>query len=150
MKSYSDPRMHTAEHLLNATMVKLFGTERSFRAHIEKKKSKCDYLFHRDLSDDEAAAVEQAVRRQIEEDLPVREEFLSREEAVRKEEAGELSLKKLPDTADNNIRIISIGDYDAVPCIGTHVSSTGEIGAFSISSRSFNDGVLRLRFKLTD
>jgi len=40
MKSYSDPRMHTAEHLLNAAMVDLIGTDRSFSAHIEKKKSK--------------------------------------------------------------------------------------------------------------
>ena len=35
--------MHTAEHLLNATMVKTFGCPRSRNAHIEKKKSKCDY-----------------------------------------------------------------------------------------------------------
>ena len=34
--------MHTAEHLLNATMVKTFGCPRSRNAHIERKKSKCD------------------------------------------------------------------------------------------------------------
>ena len=37
------PPMHTAEHLLNATMVKTFGCPRSRNAHIERKKSKCDY-----------------------------------------------------------------------------------------------------------
>lgn len=31
--------MHTAEHLLNATMVKTFGCPRSRNAHIEKKKA---------------------------------------------------------------------------------------------------------------
>ncbi len=36
--------MHTAEHLLNATMVKTFGCPRSRNAHIERKKSKCDYI----------------------------------------------------------------------------------------------------------
>lgn len=143
MKSYADPRMHTAEHLLNATMVSLLGSGRSFRAHIEKKKSKCDYHFSRDLTDEETAAVEEKVQEQIEADLPVSEEFLSREEAGRK-----VSLKKLPDSAGDTIRIIRIGEYDAVPCIGEHVSSTGEIGGFSITSRSFNDGVLRLRFKI--
>ncbi len=146
MKSYADPRMHTAEHLLNATMVRLFGTERSFRAHIEKKKSKCDYRFHRDLTDEEAAAVERNVREQIEADLPVREEFLSREEAAGKETAGELSLTKIPDNAGDTIRVIRIGEYDAVPCIGEHVSTTGEIGGFTIASRTFDNGVLRLRF----
>ena len=32
------PPMHTAEHLLNATMVKTFGCPRSRNAHIERKK----------------------------------------------------------------------------------------------------------------
>jgi hypothetical protein len=35
---------HSAEHLLNATMVKMFGCPRSRNAHVEKKKSKCDYI----------------------------------------------------------------------------------------------------------
>lgn len=37
------PPMHSAEHILNATMVKIFGCPRSRNAHIERKKSKCDY-----------------------------------------------------------------------------------------------------------
>ena len=60
------------------------------------------------------------------------------------------SLDKLPDQAGDNIRIIRIGDYDACPCIGKHVTSTKEIGGFKIISSSFEDGVLRLRFKLKD
>ena len=47
-----DPRMHSAEHILNGTMVKTFGCARSFTAHLEKKKSKCDYRFERDLTAD--------------------------------------------------------------------------------------------------
>ena len=38
------PPMHTAEHILNGTMVKMFGCPRSRNAHIERKKSKCDYI----------------------------------------------------------------------------------------------------------
>ena len=34
------PPAHTAEHLLNQTMVRMFGCERSTNAHIERKKSK--------------------------------------------------------------------------------------------------------------
>ena len=44
------PPMHTAEHLLNATMVKTFGCPRSRNAHIERKKSKCDYILPAYLS----------------------------------------------------------------------------------------------------
>ncbi|MBR4973989.1 MAG: hypothetical protein IKY60_00235, partial [Bacteroidales bacterium] len=38
------PPMHTAEHILNQTMVRMFGCPRSKNTHIEKKKSKCDYF----------------------------------------------------------------------------------------------------------
>lgn len=37
------PPMHTAEHLLNQTMVRMFGCERSRNAHIERKKSKISF-----------------------------------------------------------------------------------------------------------
>lgn len=37
-KDYHRP-MHTAEHILNQTMVRMFGCARSANAHIEKKKS---------------------------------------------------------------------------------------------------------------
>ncbi|MEA3450704.1 MAG: hypothetical protein U9Q83_02230, partial [Bacteroidota bacterium] len=46
------------------------------------------------------------------------------------------------------IRITSIGDYDDCPCIGEHVSNTSEIGVFKISTTTFNDNVLRIRYKL--
>ncbi|HEY6914571.1 MAG TPA: hypothetical protein VI413_07845, partial [Paludibacter sp.] len=42
-KLYNEP-MHTCEHILNQTMVRMFGCRRSVNAHIERKKSKCDYL----------------------------------------------------------------------------------------------------------
>ena len=35
---------HTAEHILNRTMVNMFGCPRSRNAHVERKKSKCDYI----------------------------------------------------------------------------------------------------------
>ena len=38
-KDYFEP-MHTAEHILNQTMVRMFGCPRSRNAHIEKTKSK--------------------------------------------------------------------------------------------------------------
>ena len=38
------PPAHTAEHLLNQLMVRMFGTERSRNAHIERKKSKMTFV----------------------------------------------------------------------------------------------------------
>ncbi len=140
-----DPRMHSAEHILNQTMVRMFNKGRSFSAHIEKKKSKCDYYFDRELTQAELFEIENRVNEVIGQNLAVKEEFLSREEALKN-----FSLDKLPEQAGNTIRIIKIGDYDACPCIGTHVSSTKDIGVFKIISSSFDNGVLRIRFKLID
>jgi alanyl-tRNA synthetase len=126
-------------------MVRMFNKGRSFSAHIEKKKSKCDYNFDRELKPDELSEIENRVNEIIILNLPVNENFLPREDALKI-----FSLDKLPDQAGDNIRIIKIGDYDACPCIGKHVTSTKEIGGFKIISSSFENGVLRLRFKLND
>jgi len=143
MAKVMDPRMHSAEHLLNQTMVRMFDCGRSFRAHIEKKKSKCDYRFDRSLEEEEIEEIEQRVNDVIQRDLTVSEEYVYREEAQK-----QYTLDRLPENAGDSIRVIKIGDYDACPCIGPHVKSTKEIGRFRIVSTSFENGVLRLRYKL--
>ena len=79
-KSYHAP-MHTAEHILNQTMVRMFGIERSFSNHIERKKSKCDYYFDRALTDKEIDEINRKVNEIIAMDLPVNEVFMLRKEA---------------------------------------------------------------------
>ena len=138
-----DPRMHSAEHILNQTMVRMFNRGRSFSAHIEKKKSKCDYHFNRNLTDDEVKEIERRVNEAIAADMQVREDFLPRAEAEKLFDLG-----RLPDDAGDPLRIIHIGDYDACPCRGQHVNSTKEIGSFKIISTSFENGVLRVRFRV--
>ena len=137
------PQMHSAEHILNQTMVRMFNCGRSFSNHIEKKKSKCDYHFNRNLTEAEIEEIESKVNEVIHNDLSVKEEFYSKEEVEKK-----FNLSKLPDDAGDKIRIIKIGDYDACPCSGLHVSHTMEIGTFKIISSDYNDNVLRVRFKL--
>jgi Ser-tRNA(Ala) deacylase AlaX len=79
----------------------------------------------------------------IQADLPVTEQYMSREES-----AGHFDLHRLPEEVEDPIRIVRVGDYDVCPCIGPHVTSTREIGPFRIGSVSFEEGVLRIRFKL--
>lgn len=138
-----DPRMHSAEHILNQTMVRMFQCGRSFSAHIEKKKSKCDYHFNRPLQDTEVQEIEKQVNSVIANALPITQEFITRAEAEQF-----LNLEKLPDDAGENIRVIKIGDYDTCPCIGLHAANTEEIGSFSIISTSYENDVLRIRFKI--
>jgi len=136
--------MHSAEHILNQTMIRMFQTGRCFSAHIEKKKSKCDYRFDRPLEDDEVRRLEDKVNEVIRSDLPVNESFM-----VWKEAEKAFNLERLPGEAGDLIRIVKVGDYDACPCIGPHVLSTREIGQFRIGSVSFEEGVLRIRFRLS-
>jgi alanyl-tRNA synthetase len=139
-KDYNAP-MHTAEHILNRTMDRLFGCGRSFNAHIEKKKSKCDYRLPRPITPVELETIAAAVNRVIADDLPVTERMVTRADAEALVFTG-----KLPADTGDAIRIISVGDYDHCPCIGRHVGSTGEIGDFRIVSADHADGVLRIRF----
>ena len=143
MKKNYDPRMHSAEHILNQTMDRMYQCGRCFNAHIESKKSKCDYHFKKALNADEIEEIQSRVNRIIQSDLPVAEGFISKSEAI-----SRFNTEKLPDDVGDRIRIISIGDYDHCPCIGPHVKSSAEIGKFRITSTAFEDGVLRIRYKL--
>lgn len=134
---------HTAEHILNATMVKMFGCPRSRNAHVEKKKSKCDYILDSEPSAEDVTQIENSVNEVIAQELDVIVEFMSREQA-----AEVVDLSKLPEDASDTLRIVRIGDYDACACIGAHVQNTREIGTFRIISHSFANGVWRLRWKV--
>ena len=63
--------MHTAEHILNGTMVRMFGCPRSRNAHIERKKSKCDYLLDACTTDEQVIQLEAAVNEVIARNLEV-------------------------------------------------------------------------------
>jgi len=146
MKENIHPPMHTAEHLLNQTMHRLFKTGRCFGSHIEKRKSKCDYRFSRDLSAEELKMLEKKMNSLIDADLPVSESFVSAGAA--KNIYLRYEIDKLPENPSGRYRIIKIGDYDEILCYGPHVSSTGKIGGFKIISASHGEGVLRIRYKL--
>lgn len=135
--------MHTAEHILNQTMVKMFGCPRSKNAHIERKKSKCDYILSNAPTEEQVKAIEDKVNEVISRNLIVLEEFLPISQATEI-----VDLSKLPENVSETLRIIRVGDYDACACIGTHVKQTSEIGRFKIISHDFENGRWRVRFKL--
>lgn len=142
MKDY-DPFMHTAEHVLNQTMVQMFGCERAFSSHLERKKSKVDYRFDRDLLDVEKSELAERVNAILKQNLPVTVTMMPIDEARQI-----FNLSRLPESVTDDLRIVKVGYYDSCPCIGDHVQNTSEVGNFALVSSSFADGVLRLRFKL--
>ena len=142
-----EPRMHSTEHILNQTMVRMFGCPRSRNAHIEKKKSKCDYLLDACPTEDQVQEIERRVNEVIAQHLDVSYEFVKRGEVP-----PEVDLWKLPDDASETLRLVRIGDYDLCACVGTHVQNTSEIGRFKILSHDYNADThtWRMRFKLEE
>lgn len=143
MKVYTSEPMHTAEHILNQTMIRLFGGGRSVSAHIERKKSKCDYNLPVAPTDEQVTTLVKKVNEVIAMQLPVTEEWVDMATA-----AQLADLSRLPESTESAIRIIRVGDYDTCACSGPHVSNTSEIGIFTIISHDFAEGRWRVRWKL--
>lgn len=134
---------HTTEHIVNRTMVNLFGCGRAISAHIERKKSKLDFALPQCPTEAQIAQIEETVNEVLRRNLPVTMEYISQDEAM-----GRFDMKRLPEGASDTVRVVHIGDYDECLCIGAHVSNTSEVGTFKIISHDYKEGVFRLRFKI--
>ena len=95
--------MHTAEHILNQTMVRMFGCPRSKNTHIEKKKSKCDYFLSAAPTDEQVAQIESAVNEVIAAHLEVTESYIPLSEAE-----GLVDLSKLTENLSETLRIVKV------------------------------------------
>ena len=73
------PPAHTAEHLLNQTMDRMFGCGRSCNAHIERKKSKMTFILDHKPTRKEEQEIERRMNELIADDLPVRFEYVDRD-----------------------------------------------------------------------
>jgi Ser-tRNA(Ala) deacylase AlaX len=139
------PPAHTAEHLLNQVMVRLFGCERSYNAHIERKKSKMSFHLDHKPTRQEEKEIEREMLRLIAEDLPVTYEVIGRNELPEGIDGN-----RLPSGVSDSIRLVRIGDYDVCPCIGKHVRSTAQIGRFEMLGTNWDEQErsFRVRFKI--
>jgi len=126
-------------------MIRMFGCERSYNAHIERKKSKMS--FHLDQKPDrkQEKEIERRMNELIDEDLPVTFQFVSRDELP-----PEVNASRLPADAGDTVRLVRIGDYDVCPCIGKHVRSTSQIGRFEMLGTNWDEHEhsFRVRFKI--
>lgn len=151
------PPAHTAEHLLNQLMMRMFGCERSNNAHVERKKSKITYILDRKPDRKEEKDIEVRMNELIREDLPVTFEYVTRVElegmimeADPDSPDAKVSLDRLPDNSSDTIRLVRIGDYDVCPCIGKHVRSTSQIGRFELLGTNWDNDkhTFRVRYKI--
>ena len=151
------PPAHTAEHLLNQLMMRMFGCERSSNAHIERKKSKISYTLDHKPDRREEREIERQMNELIEQDMPVTFQFVTRAElegivmeAEEDSPESRIALDRLPEDASDTIRLVRIGDYDVCPCIGKHVRSTAQIGRFEMLGTNWDNDrmAFRVRYKI--
>ena len=139
------PPAHTAEHLLNQTMIRMFGCGRSFNAHVERKKSKMSFHLDQKPSRQDEREIENRMNELIAQDLPVTFEYATIDNLP-----PEVSADRLPSDVSDTIRLVCIGDYDVCPCIGKHVRSTSQIGRFELLGTNWDEQEhsFRVRFKI--
>ncbi|MBR5743115.1 MAG: alanyl-tRNA editing protein, partial [Clostridia bacterium] len=135
-KRRDDVEIHTGEHILSGTALRLFGVK-NVGFHIGSDFATAD--FDRELTREEVARLEEEVNRLIRQNSPVRVLYPPREEL------SSLSLRKMPET-DEEIRVVLIEGADSCACCGTHARFSGEVGLLRIFSETRLRGGSRIFF----
>ena len=144
-------RLHTATHLLHASLRKVLGDNvHQAGSDITAERLRFDFTFDRKMTPEEVNKTEEIINSAIKQDLSVVMEEMPYEEAVK---LGALSFFKEKYPA--NVRVYTVGDSDnpfsRELCGGPHVKHTGEIIGIKIrKEESVGAGIRRIRATLTD
>ncbi len=135
-------RLHTATHLLLASLRRLLGDDIYQKgSNITAERLRFDFNFPRKLTKEELQQVEDMVNDAIRRDLPITCEEMEIEQARKSGAIGTFG-----DRYGERVRVYTIGDVSKEICGGPHASHTGELGTFKIKKEeSSSSGVRRIR-----
>lgn len=137
-----ETKYHTATHLLNAALkVVIDKNIHQMGSNITSERMRFDFNCDHKLTDTEKKEVEDLVNKWIAEDLEVKKEYMSKEDAI-KSGAECMFIEKYPD----EVSVYSIGEISKELCGGPHVNRTSELGKFKIKKEeSSSSGVRRIK-----
>ena len=137
-----ETKYHTATHLLNAALKAVVSKEVYQRgSNINNERMRFDFNCDHKLMEEELKQTEDLVNKWIKEDIEVKMEEMSKEEAV-KEGAEHTFIERYPDI----VSVYTIGNISKEICMGPHVKKTGELGIFKIvKEEASSAGVRRIK-----
>ena len=147
-------RLHTATHLLHASLRKIFGEEvKQQGSDITPERLRFDFTFPRKMTPEEIKQVEDMVNEAVQKDYKVIIEEMSYEDAIK---SGAMAFFKLK--YPNRVTVYTIGPstgsgsaFSRELCGGPHVSHSAEVGHVKITKgEAVSAGVRRIRMVLDE
>lgn len=135
---------HSSLHLLHAALQKVVGAHvNQAGSYVCKDYGRFDFTHYEKLSDSQIKEIERLVNEKISNKLAVVTELMTIEEAKK---SGAVAL--FDEKYEDEVRVVSMGEFSKELCGGTHVSNTSEVGIFKIiSEESIGSGIRRITSK---
>jgi misacylated tRNA(Ala) deacylase len=145
-RRYAHMRMHTAQHLISAVILELFGAH-TVGNQLYADRSRIDFDRSK-LTEEDLEHVKVRFDQLVDEAIPVRVFEMDRAEMEDKVKVGRAQLDLLPKHI-TSLRVVDIEGYDLCPCAGTHVRDLGELGHLvPLGRESKGAGKERVHFTL--
>jgi alanyl-tRNA synthetase len=140
-KRKSTMRNHTATHLLQASLRSTIGEHvKQAGSLVEPERLRFDFTHFSSLNSSEIKEIEDIVNQKILENLQVDTSVMDIKNAIA---SGATAL--FGEKYGETVRVVNIQGFSSELCGGTHCKTTGEIGAFVITSEgSVASGIRRI------